>query len=116
MKINQLVQMIEDLGFIKEYDNTYFYTSNMQGCWVNVDTGNVGANLINDEGMYEESCTYDLDDDIDCYDAYVEALAYVHTISDPSVCQAIRLQHGSKKLYDILHNVAPGRFDVPSVK
>jgi hypothetical protein len=115
MKIHQLIDLLIDLGYSKLDDNinTLFYMDNMQGSWVNLDTGEVGANTFDDDGFGSEHCIYDLNDDDECYDAYVDSIAYINLISNPTVSQAIRIQHGSKKFFDILNNVAPGRFDTP---
>jgi hypothetical protein len=121
MKINQLIHLIRELGFdnnmdIDESSSTYYLlpSGSLQGCWVNVESGEVGANLIDDDGMYSDHCIYDLHDDQDCYDAYVEVIAYVNQTVDPSVSQAIRIQHYAKDFYDILNQTAPGQFNTPT--
>ena len=115
MNVQQLTELLVQNGYVQEYSGTYFYMANMQGTWVNIDNGEVGANIFEDGGMCSEHVIHDLNDETDCYDAYVQALAYQFQIAEPSVAQSIRIQHGSRQMFEIMESVAPGRFNVPDV-
>ena len=118
MSLNELIRLLESIGYRQdEYDpGCYVYSStNMQAAWVNINDGNVGANLIDDNGLYETYEVYDLNDPEYCYDAYVDAFAYMQMIADPSAAQAVRIHHYSAEMFKLLDQVAPGRFDVPAI-
>jgi hypothetical protein len=112
MNVQQLTDLLVQNGYVEEMPGRYFYQDNMQGTWVNVNNGEVG--VLMDDGT--DHVNYDLTDPDDCYDAYVEALSYQFQIAEPSVNQAIRRQHRSRQLFDIMESVAPGRFNVPTVR
>ncbi len=112
MNIQQLIQQLIQNGYVEEMPGRYFYLDNMQGTWVNVNNGEVGVLMAGGTGHVN----YDLTNPDECYDAYVEALAYQFQIAEPSVTQAIRIHHNSRQMFDIMESAAPGRFNVPTAR
>ena len=111
MNIQQLTHQLIQNGYVEEFPGRYFYLSGTDGTWVNVNNGEVGVLMAGETGYVR----YDLTNPDECYDAYVEALAYQFQIAEPSVNQAIRRYHNSRQMYAIMESVSPGRFNVPSV-